>query len=87
MWKFLGTPSAQAVISVAVLATVLVVAYYIVRSFGDRSDNDGQTLDKALTNFREIHHQGEITDGEFRDIKTLMGAQLQSRTRDDGETG
>lgn len=87
MWEFLATPPAKAIISGAVLAALLVVGYYIVRSFRDRIDDNEQPLDKVLTNFREMHHEGEISDGEFRDIKTLMGAQLQSQIEDDGESG
>lgn len=86
MWEFLTTPAAKAVISAATLAAILVVAYYIVRRFRDRIDDDPQLADIVLTNFREMHHQGDITDGEFRDIKTMMGAELQRQANHDGES-
>jgi len=87
MWEFLATPAAQAVISGTVLVALLVLGYYIVRRFRDRIDEDEHPLDEVLTNFREMHHQGEISEREFRDIKTMMGAELQSQTKGDGEAG
>ena len=66
---------------------LLMVAYYIVRSFRDRIDSDTEGPADLLTNFREMHHEGDITEKEYRNIKTVLGAELQSQLSEtDDET-
>jgi uncharacterized membrane protein len=77
MQEFLSTPLAKAVISVAILLVMLAVGYYLVRRFRDRIDDDRQTTSDLLTNFREMHHEGDISEAEFRTIKTVLGQKLQ----------
>jgi uncharacterized membrane protein len=82
MQEFLTTPLARAVISVAVLLVLLAVGYYLVKSFRDRIDEDRQSSSELLTNFREMHHEGDISEAEFRTIKTVLGRQLQEELKD-----
>ena len=82
MQEFLTTTTAEVVLWVAVLMVMLVVAYYVVRRFRDRSDDDRQTASELLTNFREMHHEGDISETEFRTIKTVLGRQLQQEMKD-----
>jgi uncharacterized membrane protein len=87
MQEFLSTPLAKAVISVAILLVILAVAYYLVRRFRDRIDDDRQTTSDWLTNFREMHHEGDISEAEFRTIKTVLGQKLQEEIRDTENEG
>ena len=77
MLKFLTTTEAQAVLYVAALLILMTIGYYIVLRFRDRTDEDQLTTSELLTNFREIHQQGDINDTEYRTIKTTLGAKLQ----------
>ena len=77
MLKFLTTLEARAVLSVAALLVVVTVAYYVVLRYFDRTDEDKLKARELLTNFREIHHKGDISDVEYRTIKTTLGEQLQ----------
>jgi len=77
MQEFLTEPTAGAVLWVGVLLIILAFAYYFLRRFRDRSGDDRPTASKWLTNFREMHHEGDISDTEFRTIKTVLGQQLQ----------
>ena len=77
MLKFLTTLEARAVLSVAALLVVVTVAYYVVLRYFDRTDEDNLKASELLTNFREIHHKGDISDAEYRTIKTTLGEQLQ----------
>jgi uncharacterized membrane protein len=77
MREFLTTPTAKAVFWLAVLMVMLVVSYYLVRRFRDRIDEDRQTTSDLLTNFREMHQEGDISETEFRTIKTVLGERLQ----------
>jgi uncharacterized membrane protein len=87
MQEFLSTPLARAVISVAILLVILAVGYYLVRRFRDRIDDDRQTTSDWLTNFREMHHEGDISEAEFRTIKTVLGQKLQEEIRDTENEG
>jgi len=87
MQEFLSTPLAKAVISVAILLVILAVGYYLVRRFRDRIDDDRQTTSDWLTNFREMHHEGDISEAEFRTIKTVLGQKLQEEIRDTEDEG
>jgi hypothetical protein len=82
---FLQTPLAQIIGSVTMLLVLLVVAYYIVRRFRDRAREDQPTSNELLTNFREMHHEGDISDAEFRVIKSVLGGKLRQELKDAGE--
>ncbi len=77
MLKFLTTTEAQAVLYVAALLILMTMGCYIVLRFRDRTDEDHLQANEQLTNFREIHHKGDISDTEYRTIKTTLGAKLQ----------
>lgn len=85
MLEFLRTPTAQAVIAVAMLAVLSMVGYYIVLRFRGHSGEDRQSASEWLTNYRELHRQGDISDAEYRTIKTVLGDQLQKELKDKDE--
>ncbi len=87
MLEFLTTTTAKAVLWVAILMVILAVSYYVVRRFRDRSDDDRQTASDLLTNFREMHHEGDISGKEFRTIKTVLGQKLQEEMKDLDSSG
>jgi uncharacterized membrane protein len=87
MWEFLQTPFARFVIDTAILLVLVAVGYYFVRRFRDRISEHRQTASDWLTNFREMHHEGDITDAEFRTIKTVLGEQIQTELNDTKENG
>lgn len=87
MRDFLETPSAQAVLLVALVCVVVTVSYYLVRRFRDRISDDTPRASDLLTNFREMRHEGDISETEYRNIKTVLGARLQRELRDTEDKG
>ena len=87
MLEFLTTPVAQAVIFMAVLMMMSVVGYYVVRRFRDQSGQDVPTREELLCNYREMHVRGELSPGEFRDIKTVLAPSVQAEIKSNSETG
>ena len=77
MKEFLLSSPVQATIWTAVLLILVVAGWYVAGRFRDRSDDNQPTASDLLTNFRELHHQGDINDAEFRTIKTVLGEKLQ----------
>jgi uncharacterized membrane protein len=87
VFDFLATPTAQAVIWMFALAVVLVLGYYIVQKFRDGTGEDRLTANELMTNFREMNREGDITDEEFRTIKTVLREPLKSEVKDSSDEG
>lgn len=69
----------------AVMAAVIALGAFIVSKFRDREDDDQPLASELLTNFRELHDEGELSDQEFRKIKTLLAEQLEQELNDSGK--
>jgi len=85
MWEFLQTPTAQVIISLAVLAVLVVLGVYVVLRFRGFSDEDRQSARETYTNFREMHEQGDISEAEFRKLKTVLGKQMEDELNNSGD--
>ena len=82
---FLMSPLAQAVIWLTVLGLLLVVAYYVVQKFRGGIDEDRPISNEMLTNFREMNREGDISDAEFRTIRTVLGDRIQAELKDSSD--
>lgn len=82
-----GSAVGQAVLWTAVLAVFLVCAYFVVLKFRDRSERDESDTSDLLSNFRELHERGTLSEAEYRTIKTKLGSTLQQQLKSTGETG
>lgn len=87
MKDFLLTSHAQAVIWSTVLLIVIVTAAFVVGRLRDRMDDDRLEANDLLTNFRDLHLQGDIEDSEFRDIKSVLGTKLKRELSDKDQRG
>ena len=77
MKQFLLSTPAQLVIWLTVLAVLVAIGGYIVGRLRDHSDDERLSANELLSNFREMHDQGDIGSSEFRNIKTVLGVKLQ----------
>ena len=85
--EFLQSTTAQAVIWTLVLAILTLVGVFVVKKFRGHTDDDRVSANELLTNFREMNREGDISDAEFRTIKTVLGGKLQEELRDTGDEG
>ncbi|MDZ4819970.1 MAG: hypothetical protein SGJ20_13450 [Planctomycetota bacterium] len=85
--EFLQSNIAQLVVWSSLGAVLLAVAVYLVKRFRDRTVEDRPEHLDLLTNFREIHHQGGLSDEEYRTIKAQLASRLQQELKDTKETG
>ena len=71
----------------AVLVFLVGVAVYGVRKLREGIDNNEANASELLSKFRDLHQEGDLSDAEFRTIKTALGAKLQrqlkNKTSDD----
>lgn len=87
MSEFLRSPGSQAILWTAALAALLVVgAYLIGKVRAMRQEQPADTSD-LLTDFRELHGKGQLTDEEFRTIKGVLTDRLQHEWLGSGEEG
>ena len=72
MWDFLTRPVAQVVLWMAALMILMAICYYLLGRYRDRIDDDVQGPNEWLDNFSEMHAEGDISEGEFRKVKTVL---------------
>ena len=65
--------------------SVLAVAYYVIAKIRPKPVQKEPQASQWLSKYRELHSQGELSDEEFRTIKTKLAAQLQDELKDNGE--
>ena len=78
MWDFLTGPVAQVVLWVVALLVLMAIAYYALGRYRDRIGEDEQGPNEWLHNFREMHAGGDISDGEFRKVRTALDENVQN---------
>ena len=80
MSDLLTTQAIRIVLSVAILVILILFAWYVLRNFRGRIDEDIPGGKDHLDNFREIRSKGDISEAEFRNIKTVLGDQRHQET-------
>ena len=70
------------------LAVMLIVGVTVVLRFRNFTDDDKPTASDLLTNFEELHDRGDISQEEYRKLRTVLHEKMQHELlNDDGETG
>ena len=87
MDRLLETALEKLVIWGALLGMAIAVAIYVVSKIRAESVQQEPTASDLMSNFRELHSRGDLSDEEFRTIKTKLAAQLQDELRDTDEKG
>ena len=79
--------AAELVIWATVCAVGVAVAIYVIGKVRALAAQHEPTPSDLMSNFRDLHSRGELSDAEFREIKTNLAARLQEELKDNGETG
>ena len=86
MAEFLSNPLASIVFLVALTATLIAVGIYVIGRVPSGAREDDLKSSELLTNFQELHAQGELDDKEFRTIKAMLAARLQQELKETDKT-
>ena len=78
---------AWALVWCAVIALLIALAVYLLGRFRGHADEDQPQASDLLSNFRELHSRGGLSDEEFRTIKTLLTRRLQDELKDTSDKG
>ena len=87
MVQLLQTPQARVVILFAAMLMLIAVGAYIVGRFRGRVKEDQSPTSDMITKFREMHSRGDLSEKEYRTIKTELDAKFQEEINDNGEPG
>ena len=87
MIQLIETAPAQATVLLALALVVIAIAVYAAGSFRDRVKEDGNTASDLIMKFREMHVQGDLSETEYRTIKTTLEERFQDALKDTDETG
>jgi uncharacterized membrane protein len=87
MSKWFSNPFVEAMVWCAALALLIALAVYAVGRFRGGAEEERLGASELLSNFREVHSEGGLSDEEFRTIKTLLSEKLQRELRNSGEKG
>ena len=77
----------ELVASIAILAIFVAVAIFSIKNIRSETVQQEPKASKLLSKFREQHTKGELSEEEFRGIKTTLAVQLKEELKDNGETG
>jgi uncharacterized membrane protein len=72
---------------VTLLLVVVAIGWYILGKFRDRDENDQDQSSNLLSNYRDLHSQGDLSDVEYRKIKSVLATKLRGELNDSGEEG
>jgi uncharacterized membrane protein len=71
---------------IAVLVVLVTAAVILSGKIRARTLQQEPPGGELLSKLRELHTRGELSDAEFRTIKTTLAAQLQQQARNNGKT-
>jgi uncharacterized membrane protein len=72
----------QVMLWMSVLIGLVIVGVLIVQRFRGSATQKGSTPQELIANFEEMRSRGDITDADYRRIKSVLGDQLQSKLKD-----
>jgi len=87
MQRLLEAEAEELVLWIAGLAVLLAVAIYVIDRVRGTPAQHEPTASQLMSKCRESHSRGELSDEEFRTIKTKLGLQLQEESKADGGEG
>lgn len=80
-------PIAELVVWAALGAMAIAVAAYVIGKIRAEPAQNEPDASDLMSKFRDLHSRGELTDAEFRTIKTTLAGRLQEELKDSDETG
>jgi uncharacterized membrane protein len=85
MAEFLATPTAYIVLVLSVLAALVAIGVYLIGKVRGELTAHTDGANEHLSNFREMHFQGGLSDEEYRTIKAMLAEPLQQELKADAK--
>ena len=92
MWELLAELSGREALVEAALLFAAITALaglgaLVVSKFRGSTKDEERPASQMLSNFRDLAEQGELSETEFRNIKTLLSDKIQEELKDSEEQG
>ena len=65
----------------------MAISVHVLGKWRGRGDEDYAGRATTLKRFQEMHERGEVSDEEFREIKTQLAGKVQAELSNSDETG
>ncbi len=62
----------------ATIFVMTAIVLHALRKYRDHEANDSPDTSEMMTNFRELHAEGGLSDEEFRTIKTKLADEMKT---------
>jgi uncharacterized membrane protein len=62
---------------VAIGVVLLAIGFFIIRRFPKSAGDDKLATSDMMDAFRDLHDRGQLSDDEYRSIKTKLAARLK----------
>jgi hypothetical protein len=90
MWELLAElTEREALVRIALLfaaiAALTGLGALVVSKFRGSTKDEERPASQMLSNFRNLHEEGELSETEFRNIKTLLSDKIQEELKDSEE--
>jgi len=87
MYSALAPALLNAVVWAGLTVAGLSIGILLLRKLRAGPAKQESTASELLSKFRELHSEGELSDAEYRTIKTQLAAQLQQELKGNIEKG
>lgn len=74
-------PGATIVSNMAALAVLFAVGFYLIGKLRGRYRESEQGSSLLLDKFRDLHSEGQLSDEEYRNIKSKLAAKLRDELK------
>ncbi|MEX2113910.1 MAG: SHOCT domain-containing protein [Pirellulales bacterium] len=85
MAEFLTSPVANVVFLVALTATLVAGGIYVIGRVRAALRSKVPPSSHWMTNFRDLHAKGELSDEEYRTIKSVLAERIERELNDTDE--
>ena len=75
--EFLRVHLPQIMLWVAIGVVLLAVGVFIIRRFPKGEEDDKLVTSDMMDAFRDLHARGQLSDDEYRSIKTKLATRLK----------
>lgn len=82
MAEFLQTTEARIILLASALVGLICVGIYVIDRIRSWTRDPPAGANKMMSNFREMHLKGELSEKEFRTIKGMLAEDLQDELKD-----
>ena len=84
-WQFPAAAVWEWLLWTAVLTTLLTATVVVLGKIRRKTLQQEPPASELLSKLAELHSRGELSDAEFRTIKTTLAAHLQRQAEDGGK--